>query len=392
MVRVLSPLFAAALAVAGATAGERGDFDVYLDVRVVTADAPPSYVYGGLGKLRFDEEHEGLRVGELGLGYERAFTSSLSLTAHATTYGQNDAYFDLTEAYLSWRQVPRSAWRSELKVGAFYAPISLENRAAGWRSPYSLTTSAINTWVGEELRTIGAEYSLDWLGQKVGRSFDVGGVVGIFAWNDPAGIVIAERGWGFHDRQTTLFGELGEHPIFREIDGRPGVYAGAEVRIHDRLELRALRYENRGDRTSYLAAIDDYAWDTSFDSLGLVWTPTASLTVMAQAMQGDTFIEPGPTVEWRFDAAFVLASYTRGRHRFTARLDTFDMQKLSGSLPFNTDTGHAAMLCYMREVSDGMTLVGEALRVDGELSGRALIGEPVRAIERSFQVGVRLGL
>ena len=32
-----------------------------LDLRWVDATGPPSYLYGGLGALRFDSEHDGLR-------------------------------------------------------------------------------------------------------------------------------------------------------------------------------------------------------------------------------------------------------------------------------------------------------------------------------------------
>ena len=71
----------------------------------------------------------------------------------------------------------------------------------GWRSPYTLTNSAINSWVGEELRTVGAEYAPDWLGQKSGHDFNVGISAAIFGWNDPAGTVVATRGWGLHHQQ-----------------------------------------------------------------------------------------------------------------------------------------------------------------------------------------------
>ena len=54
----------------------------------------------------------------------------------------------------------------------------------GWRSPYTLSFSAINTWVGEELRTIGAEYSLDWLGRSHGHDFDFTLNAAAYGWND----------------------------------------------------------------------------------------------------------------------------------------------------------------------------------------------------------------
>ncbi len=73
---------------------------------------------------------------------------------------------DVTEAWLEWRPVPQSAWRSNVKIGAFYPPVSLEHRAPGWSNPYTISSSALNTWVGEELRTIGVGYELEHLGQQ----------------------------------------------------------------------------------------------------------------------------------------------------------------------------------------------------------------------------------
>ena len=49
----------------------------------------------------------------------------------------------------------RVSW--SVKAGAFFPTISLENDDLGWTSPYTLTPSAINSWIGEELRTIGSE-------------------------------------------------------------------------------------------------------------------------------------------------------------------------------------------------------------------------------------------
>ena len=108
-----------------------------------------------------------MSIGRIFLDYRGRLTDTL--TAHATlnTYGDHDNNpVDVTETYLDWRPFPAHGWRWRTKLGAFYPPISLENRAAGWSSPYSLTSSAINTWLGEEFRTIGAEVTATWLGSQ----------------------------------------------------------------------------------------------------------------------------------------------------------------------------------------------------------------------------------
>ena len=210
MARLLSVLTGVVL-LAVLPAVNAHEFDVSLDVRAVSSSTDQaSFLNGGGGKLRFDENHDGLRLGSLRLGYRGDLTDTVHLTAEAYAWGDHDDNpIDLTELFVAWRPIPHSLFRHEFKLGAFYPAISLENRMAGWRSPYSLSTSAINTWVGEELRTIGLEYNLAWLRQQEGHALNLGFDAAVFGWNDPAGVVVAQRGWALHDRQTTLFGRLG---------------------------------------------------------------------------------------------------------------------------------------------------------------------------------------
>ena len=64
----------------------------------------------------------------------------------------------LLEGYVSLASaIARALSSRSVKAGAFFPAISLENDDLGWTSPYTLTPSAINSWIGEELRTIGSE-------------------------------------------------------------------------------------------------------------------------------------------------------------------------------------------------------------------------------------------
>ncbi len=100
----------------------------------------------------------------------------------------------LTQAYAEIRPFPLNAWRSRLKLGAFKAPISPENRLPGWHSACSLSPSAINTRIGEEFRTTGAEYDLDWLGRQHGHDRELGLRAAAYDWNDYSGQLMAQRG------------------------------------------------------------------------------------------------------------------------------------------------------------------------------------------------------
>ena len=64
---------------------------------------------------------------------------------------------DALEGYLAGIPPSQGDVSWSVKTGAFFPTISLENDDLGWTSPYTLTPSAINSWIGEELRTIGSE-------------------------------------------------------------------------------------------------------------------------------------------------------------------------------------------------------------------------------------------
>jgi hypothetical protein len=380
-------------------------FDLSLDVRAVAVrTGQQSYLHGGGGSLRFDEQHQGLQLGSLRLGYRGDISDTVRLSADAYAYADNNGKpMDLTELNLAWRPFPVSPSRHELRVGAFYAPISLEHRMSGWRTPYSLTPSAINSWVGEELRTIGASYSYDWLGQQQGKAFNLGLTGALFGYNDPAGVLLALRGWALHDRQTTLFGSLGRGDtgiigtrrlVYPDIDHRPGYYAGASANYRGTLELRALHYDNRGDPTATAPQIQDGAWKTVFDSFGARYTPSDSWTFLWQRLSGHTAIGADfPPNRWQFQAGYLLASWLHGAQRVSGRIDAFSMHQTVSDYGFyNENQGHAAMLAWSYAFNSRLTLTAEALRVQSELASRAWIAAPLAAVERQLQLALRLEL
>jgi len=391
------------LAMVAASARAEGQFDLSVDLRLIAVDAPTSYLYGGLGKLRFDDEHDGLRVGRIRAAWSHPVGETLNVHLDASLWRPGDDHaFDLTEAYLEYRPYPIAGWRSRLRVGAFYAPISLEHRAVGWTNPYLISSSAINTWVGEELRTIGAEYSLEWLGTRSGHAFDAEFVAGIYGWNDPAGVLIASRGWALHDRQTTLFGKVGEpgdvpvpgRVLFKEIDDRPGYYAGLHLRYLDRAELRYMHYDNRADPEAFDAGINDFAWLTCFDSIGLRVETANGWTFISQWLSGETSIEPESGYEeWKYSSTFALVSKAIGQHRFSLRADWFDTDHFQTSFPpGDTESGSAWTAGYSYERDEHWNFGIEALQIKSDVSMRAFIGEPSRATEKQLQLQVRYSL
>jgi hypothetical protein len=378
------------------------DWELDLDARLVSSDGRSSFVNGGLGTLRYDHTESGLRLGRARFALSQAIGELWSVRLDASAWGDRDRNpVDLTEAYVQFRPYPFGGYRVRVKAGAFYAPISLENRASGWESPYTVSYSAINTWLGEELRTIGLEGQLDWLGTRSGHGVDVGLTAGVFGWNDPAGVVVATRGFALDDRQTTLYGRVGARDssplkvmdIFREIDGRPGYYAGIEGKYFDRIVIRALHYDNRADPQVFDAGIHTYAWQTDFNSVGARVESSDGWTGIAQWLDGRTSIEPhGFGIRWPFRARFGLISRQLRNHRLSLRYDSFAVDT-SASNGSGYQRGHAWTAAYVFEPNTRWRFTLEWLRVKSDAINRALeLGAPRIATETEVQLAVRLAL
>jgi len=352
------------------------ELTVQADMRAVAVDSPlPSFTEGGLGVLRFDEAHDGLQLGRLLIDATGPLSETFhyTVTASATDDGDQNP-IDLTEAYVDWRPYPQSAWRWRARAGAFYAPISLENRTIGWQSLYSLSPSAINTWVGEEMRTIGLEVASTSLGRPVGRDFDVTFLAAAYGWNDPMGVLILQRGWGIHDRQTPLFGSLPRPLVnnpdnrtiefFDEIDDRLGYYVGAEIKWTNDSLVRLLRYDNLGDPND--ATAKEPAWRTKFDALGVRLEFPHEISLLTQLMFGET--EAGP----------------QGNRRGQFLLEYWAYYLLASE-----QNAIAWTAAYLYDMNDQCQFALEGIRISGSLAQRALVGAPASAVERQLQLAVR---
>jgi hypothetical protein len=393
----LKRLAAAALALAAAAANAQDRFTVDgdIDVRWVHASGDTSFLNGGYGLLRFDPDHDGLVLGRAFVAPNWRITDIVSLHGVIDTYGDHNRNpVDLSEFYLDIRPFPVSAIRWRGRIGAFYMPVSLENRGVGWTDVYSITPSAVNTWIGEEFRTIGAEIEARWLGAGSGYLGDFALVGAVYGWNEPAGVLLAQKGFTLTDRPSTLFGYLGLPPIglYHEIDRRPGYYAGATWRHHDRLEVRALHYDNLADPSAETQS-GFYAWHTRFDSAGARLEPDAHWTFIAQAIDGDTAVGGGggdPLLLWRFRAAFALASYEWGRERVTVRYDEFHTHQVSGFFgPPRDQDGHAWTLASSYEPGEHWQILAEWIRAISSFPPRMALDESVTDVQSQVQIAVR---
>jgi hypothetical protein len=381
---------------AGAAAQDRVTVSGDLDLRWVQASGVPAYLNGGLGLLRFDPDHDGIRLGRAFLAPNWRATDIVSVHAVIDAYDDYHSRnaVDLSEFYLDVRPYPTGPIRWRARLGAFFMPVSLENRGIGWTSVYSITPSAVNTWIGEEFRTIGAEVEARWLGASSGYLGEIAVVAAAYGWNDPAGVLLAERGFGLSDRPSTLFGGLGRPPIefYHEIDRKPGYYGGLSWKHHDWLEVRALRYDNHADPGAETDA-GGYAWRTRFYSLGASVEPSERWTLIAQYLNGNTAVGPDGNQQFymRFHADFALASYEWARERFTVRYDNFDTNQVSGFFfgPPSDETGHSWTFAWSHQHGEHWQFVAEWLRVASVFPPRIALAESAAQVESQFQLAAR---
>jgi len=401
MPRSMRPLALPLVLLALSGVSRATDWELSLDARAVSSDAYPSFMEGGLGTVRFGSDDSGLRLGRARFAVTQSLGEQWSAHLDASVFDdQGASALGVTEAYVLFRPYPFAGYRFRLKVGGFYPPLSLENRSPGWESPYTLSYSAINSWLAVEVRTIGLEGQLDWLGTRSGRAFDLGLTGGVFGWNDRAGVVIANNGFMFTDRQTPLFGRVGQPGVpalngaepFMEIDHRAGAYAGLEARYLDRAVLRLLRYDNRADPTDVDTVSHAIAWDTRFTSAGVRLEADRGWSAIVQWLEGVTTIAPQSiTLNWPFQAQFALLSKRFGRSTLSARYDRFAVQTNAAEL-YGAQDGHAWTAAYLFDADAHWRFVLECVRVVSSSVNREEQGGPPLATETQWQLAVRYAL
>jgi hypothetical protein len=384
-----------------------------LDVSYVAADGHPSWLQGSAGKLRYDGDNDGMTLSRGFADYELRLADTLNAHVAAEAYDDGiGAAIDLTEAYLEWRPLSATANRYRVKLGAFYPRISLENTAPGWSSPYTINSSAINTWVGEELRAWGAEFSMSRRPASLGgnHTFSLQGAV--FYNNDTAGGLMAWKGWSLHDRQSRINDEIPLPPIPQiqpgmffdqqdpyitpnlEIDGTYGFYVNGEWEIRQRLLLRVMHYNNRTDPLGYEDG--QYAWWTFFDHVGMQATLPGDVGLFAQWMEGYTawgtvFDGEHHAVDNEFRSYYLMLTKSVGRQRFALRFDNFEVHDEDTTpLDDNSEEGHAFTVSWQFHFTPTLTLAAEWLAITTERPAWAYFGLDEKATERQLQLSARL--
>jgi len=399
-------------AVAQSGARDRHAIETSIELSYIDASGYPSWTEGSVGKLRYDNQNDGLVMSRAFIDYQALVTDTLDAHVSLEIYDDDlGAIADFTEAYLEWRPVPRSANRYRVKLGAFYPRISLENSGPGWGSPYTLSSSTINAWVAEELRTFGAELSVTRRPQMLGGAHQFGVQAAVFYANDPAGSLLAWKGWSAHDRQTRFGDKLPLPPLpqiqpgmmfaaqdpfvapFREIDNRAGYYVNGEWRLDNRVMVRAMHYDNRADPT--ILEDGQYAWTTKFDHFGAQVSLPADFGLIAQWMVGSTVmgqvINGAHAVDVEYESKYLLLTKSLDKHRVSLRYDNFDVtQNDDTDEDNNPENGHVWTVAYQFDQSKHVSFAAEWLSIKTHHCGWVYYGLDPTNTETRLQLSVRL--
>ncbi len=339
------------------------DFHGFLSGRAAAASGPDSWLDNRYG--RFDIEGNGSAIAELGIDW----TPSRFLTAHVHAIGRGRDS-GLVEAY-GQAQVERGSHRLRLRAGQFFLPASRENRDQLWSSPYTISFSAWNSWIAQEVRPIGAD--LEW---RVTTPALNGLTIGATAFrgNDTMGALIAWRGWtvGNHlavydevvplphlpslERFIPAQRRDGTTAFTRDLDGRTGFSARARFAYADRGMVQLTHVDNGGDNQIYG---DQYSWDTAFDVLALEIGNSEFTVLAVEVANGRTSMgriipqtQPRRYANVGFVCGYALVSHKRNDNRFSARLDAFRNEDRDGSPGENNDEeGLAWTLAYFRDLT-----------------------------------------
>ena len=369
----------------------------YADARLIAPTDQVSWLKGGQGKFRYGS---GQNVGgEAIVQADWKLDDGLNLIGVGRLEPQTPSIADGLEAYLRYAPAADGIVSWSVKAGVFFPTFSLENDDLGWASSYTLTSSAINSWIGEELRTIGSEGTVRWNAGDAGTLSFIGALI---CCNDEAGTLIADRGWDMADRPTGLFERLrepdatrrifhapvpGTTGMFDEIDGIVGWYAGAVWQIPGIAKLTVTRYDNQGkpDATSSR----DSAWRTQFWNFG-ARTQIGSLVLIAQQMSGYTEVEVrGNEAGTKFESGFLLASYDLEDWRISLREDLFQTRRVGATNNIWNEDGQATTGSVSYSPEEWLRLTGEIIAMSSRRGEYVSAGMPYNRDDTQFQFDAR---
>lgn len=325
-----------------------------LDVRVVRGGNAPSWTDSGPGKTRYggkstDSGFE--RVTRLTLSQlviEAGATLPWNMRAQAQVNLQPDLADDdapwLIEAWLrkEWGQ-DENGWG--LQAGLMGVPFSLEHVGPAWSSGYTISASALDSWLWEEISLAGTEG--EWWHVTPG-GLRMGVLVGAGFGPDQLGRLLALRGWAMGDGLSGFNSDLPlpsgvRTDIFDERDDRPAAYTWLSLGdAGERVSVRLGFLDNFGDQDA------TGVWNTHLATAGAIFHPHPRIDLLVQYLRGEARVRD-TTNDSSVRAYYALLSHHEGRHRFTLRYDSFRVNDVDGGNS-TEERGEGVTFAYLLEV------------------------------------------
>ena len=375
-----------------------------LELRYTVTYGIDSYLTGDYGKYQFPDGSR-FSLSQANINYQLDWQEKLSLHLIASGYAngvKNGLGF--SESYFQYKQLPsQKGYRLTLRGGLMYPKVSMTNKLSGWASPYTLSYSTLNAWLGEEMRHRGLDVTLTHLGRFSGRKYDFELTLSGFQGNDPAGAVLSWHGWTMSSRQTLPY-ETQALPnshirfvpknsdMFLELDHRIGFHITGQWSWHHHGRLLLGHYDNQADPK--VVEKTQWAWRTRFSHLGIQWQLAPGLEFISQYLSGNTLMQtPSGNTELvnnDYDSGFVMVSKKINRHRLSARLEAFSVSdKDNIAFDDNHEHGRAATLNYSYRLGRQIFLQTEVNWLDSHRPSRAGKRHSPSLIERQLQFALR---
>lgn len=380
------------------------DLHGVVDLRTHTGgNGTTPWIVGGSGRGRFDDP--GSALGEATVVWRRPLTDALRVHVNIQYQPQIGDVPDPVEAYVAYRSPLGHDIDLTARLGTFFPSISLEHDDLLWATIDTITPSAINSWISEEVRLNGLEVTA-----RRRTALGLVSVTGaVFGANDTAGALLAFRGWAIHDLKSGVTSKLplpSPPPGRRldvpfqaeftrptgELDDRAGYFARLQWQSGSAL-VSLSHYDNAGNRT----AVDEgqYAWETRFTQIALRVAVPGGVTLTAQGMAGRTQMGPSiPQVLYDadFSSAFLMAGRNIGPAHLAVRAEMFSLQDNSfRARDDQEEQGWAVTAGWVQDLSSRLQLRLELQQIKSERPGLLSLDLPPNQSQTSAQAAIRLG-
>ncbi len=341
--------------------------------RVGVVESTPSWLEGGFGRFDVgaDDASSTDQFAELDVQVAADIDLGERFLIHAHVAGRtqntsNDAEdLGLVEAFIRYQAIDSGSNALSFSLGQKFFSTSFENTDDLWQSPYTISWSAWNSWIAHEFRPIGLEMSYTHFLESGNR---LGFRASVFGGNDSSG---AELAWGGFrvSRRLSVLGEVlplppistlqnggsfaaqrddGSKPFGPDLDDELG-YAVQANFASETFKFKASYVDNNGDRELHRG---EYAWETEFAIAGFEWDVSDEWKLLGEHATGSTAMGPANGgVDVDFDTTYLMASWARGNHRLSARIEQFEIEDVDGRPTNNAEDGDGWTLAYFYEPS-----------------------------------------